>query len=198
MNLSTTIRMLFNALTKPEQHILIGDIPAGHILDIGGGGEGVIAQAGGTRVTPIDKFMSEIHEAREKAMNAHWMTADATQLPCKNDSFDAATMFFSAMYMPSDVKEKVFKETHRVLKTSGELWIWDVNMRQERQVFAIRLQVKFNDTLKIKTIYGVKAKDQSAASICDMLLQTGFEPKVVTQNKHWFLIKAQKQEHIAQ
>jgi ubiquinone/menaquinone biosynthesis C-methylase UbiE len=192
MNLSTTIRMIFNALSKPKQHILIGDIPTGHILDIGGGGEGVIAQAGGTRVTAIDKYMSEIREAREKAMNAHWMAADATQLPCKNDGFDAATMFFSAMYMPNDIKEKVFKETHRILQDSGELWIWDVNMRQESQVFAIRLQVKFNDTLKIKTIYGVKAKDQSAASMCAMLLEAGFEAEVVTQNKHWFLIKARK------
>jgi hypothetical protein len=34
---------------KPMQQILIPDIPEGNALDIGDGGEGVMARAGGTR-----------------------------------------------------------------------------------------------------------------------------------------------------
>lgn len=39
----------------PYQEIIIDEIPSGSIIDIGAGGEGVIAQVGGKRVTAIDK-----------------------------------------------------------------------------------------------------------------------------------------------
>lgn len=67
MNLLSIIQILVNALSKPKQRISIQDLPQGSTLDIGGGGEGVIAQIGGSNVIALDKFMSEIHEAREKA-----------------------------------------------------------------------------------------------------------------------------------
>jgi ubiquinone/menaquinone biosynthesis C-methylase UbiE len=81
MNLLSTVQMIFAALTKPKQHISIQQIPKGLVIDIGGGGEGVIAQAGGARVVAIDKHMSEIHEARGKALDVPWIVADATALP---------------------------------------------------------------------------------------------------------------------
>ena len=190
MKLFSIVQMMFNALTKPKQHILIREIPTGRVIDIGGGGEGVIAQAGGVGVVAIDKYISEIHEAKGKAPDASWMVADATELPCKSHCFDNATAFFSCMYMSRDVKEKVFKETQRVLKNGGEFWIWDVHMVPRSQVFVIRLQVDFHGMHTINTVYGVKAKDQSAESICSLLQETGFESEVITNRKHWFLIKA--------
>ena len=188
----TIIRMIINALVKPKQHILIQEIPKGRVIDIGGGGEGVIAQAGGDRVVPIYKYISEIHEAREKAPDIPWMVADATELPYKSNCFDNATAFFSCMYMPDNVKENVFRETQRVLKKGGEFWIWDVHMAPKSNVFAIRLQVDFHEGHRIRTVYGVKAKDQSAESICSHLQEAGFETEVITNRKHWFLIKAKR------
>jgi ubiquinone/menaquinone biosynthesis C-methylase UbiE len=190
MNFFSIIQMMFNAITKPKQQISIQEIPKGRLLDIGGGGEGVIARAGGARIVAIDKFLSEIHEAREKATEASWMVADATELPFKSQSFDHATAFFSGMYMPNDVKEKVFRETRRVLKTGGEFWVWDAHMSLKSKVFAIRLQVDLPETNTINTTYGVKAKDQSAASISGLLQEAGFETEVISNRKHWFLIKA--------
>ncbi|MCI0478088.1 MAG: hypothetical protein L0Y55_17740, partial [Anaerolineales bacterium] len=67
MKLFSIVQMVFSALTKPKQHILIREIPQGRLLDIGGGGEGVIARIGGAKVVAMDKHVSEIHEARRKA-----------------------------------------------------------------------------------------------------------------------------------
>ena len=150
----------------------------------------MIAQVGGARVVAIDRLRSEIQEAREKALDVPWMVADATALPFSNQCLDNATAFFSCMYMSSDVQEKVFRETRRVLKNGGEFWIWDAHMSPKGRVFAIRLQVDSPDVDTVNTIYGVRAKDQSAASVGSLLRQAGFEPEVITAQKHWFLIKA--------
>jgi ubiquinone/menaquinone biosynthesis C-methylase UbiE len=185
------IQMVFAALVKPMQRIRIRDIPRGRIIDIGGGGEGVIAQAGGAGVVAVDKYLSEIHEARRKAPHSPWVVADADELPFRDNCFDNATAFFSCMYMPDSVKENVFRETRRVLKTGGEFWIWDVRMAARSKVFAVRLEVGFPGNT-IRTVYGVKAKDQSAASICGLLQQAGFDTEVITIRKHWFLISAKR------
>ncbi len=189
MNLFSTVQMIFTALTKPKQHISIQEIPTGRVIDIGGGGEGVIAQAGGARVVAIDKFMSEIHEARGKALDVPWIVANATALPFKSRCFDNATAFFSCMYMSGDVQEKVFTETRRVLKAGGEFWIWDAHIVPKSKVFAIRLQVDSPAMHTINTVYGVKARGQSAAGIGSLLQQAGFEPEVIIERKHWFLLK---------
>jgi len=192
MTLLSTVQMVFDALTKPKQHVLIQEIPKGRVIDIGGGGEGVVARAGGAGVVAIDKLISEIHEAKGKAPDVQWMVADATGLPFKSQCFDNATAFFSCMYMSGDVKEKVFKETRRVLKEGGEFWIWDAHMVPKSQVFAIRLQVDVHGSRTINAVYGVKAKDQSAAGIGSLLQEAGFEAEVITNRKHWFLIKAKR------
>ena len=187
----SVIRMIIAVYVKPKLRIRIQKIPNGSVLDIGGGGEGVIAQAGGAGVVAIDKHMSEIHEARGKAPECPWVVADATELPYGNNCFDNATAFFSCMYMPDNVKESVFRETRRVLKKGGEFWIWDVRMSARGNVFAVRLQVDLREDT-IRTVYGVKAKDQSAASICRQLQQAGFETEIITNRKHWFLINAKR------
>jgi len=190
MKLALVVHMIFNALAKPKQRIVIQETPQGSVIDIGGGGEGVIARAGGAGIVAIDKYASEIHEARDKAPGTPWMVADATEMPCKSHGFDHATAFFSCMYMPDDAKENVFRETRRVLKIGGEFWIWDAHMAPKGNVFAIRLEVEIHDGHTINAVYGVKAKDQSTASICRLLQQAGFETEVITDQKYWFFIKA--------
>ena len=190
MNFWSMIKMMFQAFVKPKRYILMPEIPEGCVLDIGGGGEGVIAQVEGARVIAIDKYMSEIIEARGKAPSAAWLVADGTALPYPNNSIDSATAFFSCMYMPDDVKEKVFRETQRVLMPNAEFWIWDVPMNTKSDVFAFRLQVEIPEITTIKTIYGVKAKDQSAVTICNQLQEAGFGTELIVNNKDCFFIKA--------
>ena len=192
MRLLSIVQMVFNAFRKPKQHVVIQRMPAGRVIDIGGGGEGVIAQAGGAGVVAIDRYMSEIHEAKGKATQAEWMVADATQLPYKNHCLDSATAFFSCMYMTDDVKQKVFREAGRVLKRDGEFWIWDAQIVPRGKVFAIRLRIDVRDERTINTVYGVMAKEQSAAGIAGLLWEAGFESETITNRRHWFLIKARR------
>lgn len=46
MNLISINQMVFNAMKKPKQLIIIQENPKRRIFDIGGGDAGVIAQAG--------------------------------------------------------------------------------------------------------------------------------------------------------
>ena len=192
MSFFTNLQMMFSALTKPQQQVTLSELSPGRILDIGGGGEGVIAQVGGSQVVAVDKLFSEIVEACDKAPTANWLTADATQLPCLKESFAQATAFFSCMYMSNEIKAAVFKETYRVLQPGGEFWIWDVPMSTRSGVFALRLQATLPNQKTITTGYGVRAKDQSAASLGSLLQQAGFKTEISAQHKHWFLLKAQK------
>ena len=94
-----TLSFMFQLATKRMQKIEIESIPEGKIIDIGGGGEGIIAQIGKERVTAIDKFQREIDEAKHKAPEAIWVLADAKKLDFSDEHFDNATSFFSIMYM---------------------------------------------------------------------------------------------------
>lgn len=189
MSFFRNLQMMFSLLTKPQQQVTLPQLPPVRVLDIGGGGEGVIAQAGGSQVFALDKLFSEVGEACHKAPAAHWLVADATRLPCPDGSFSLATAFFSCMYMHNEIKAAVFQETYRVLQPGGEFWIWDVPMNARRGVFALRLQATLPNQKTVSTAYGVRAKDQSAASLGELLQKARFKAETSIQNKHWFLIK---------
>jgi len=67
----------------------------GFVLDIGGGGEGVIGGLAPNRVVAIDRLASELEEARKSGCRCLMATMDASNLQFLNESFDAATAFFS-------------------------------------------------------------------------------------------------------
>ncbi|MCG2786263.1 MAG: hypothetical protein L6461_14290 [Anaerolineae bacterium] len=81
MSFFTNLQMMFSLLTKPQQQVMLPQLSPGLVLDIGGGGEGVIAQVGGSQVVAVDKLVSEIGEARDKSPDANWLAVNATQLP---------------------------------------------------------------------------------------------------------------------
>jgi ubiquinone/menaquinone biosynthesis C-methylase UbiE len=190
MSIIANMRMIIDALVKPEQYISIEETPKGRVIDIGGGGEGIIAQAGGSRIFAVDKFMSEILEAKDKASSSHWLVANAGKLPYSSASFANATAFFSCMYMSEEMKKQVFRETHRALKPGGEFWIWDANIAPKQKAYGIRLHVAFPVQRSTKTMYGTRIKNQSSAAICAQLQEAGFETEVVSNQRHWFFIRA--------
>jgi ubiquinone/menaquinone biosynthesis C-methylase UbiE len=192
MNLLSFVRMIFSAYVKRRQRVVIQEIPPGRVLDIGGGGEGVIGQVGGARVVAVDRLGSEIHEARARGANATWVVADAAQLPLKGHSLDHATAFFSCMFMPEDVLREAFREVEHVLRDGGEFWIWDSKMGARGDAFAIRLRVDIEDRRTINTAYGGRAKEQSAATLAALLREANFETDVRIDTRHWFMIRAKK------
>ncbi|MCE7741567.1 MAG: methyltransferase domain-containing protein [Candidatus Heimdallarchaeota archaeon] len=176
----------------PFQQIVIEKTPDGSIIDIGAGGEGVIAQIGGKRVTAIDKRQDEIDEAIDKAPDANWMVADALNLPFEAEEFDGATSFFCGMYMSNDDKRKSIQEIYRVLKPGGEFWIWDSKIDIDKEQFIIMLTISLPDKEKFNTGYGTRKKDQDEEMYKEYLIEAGFSVEEMTVNKYWFFIRAKK------
>ncbi|MCG3226134.1 MAG: methyltransferase domain-containing protein [Candidatus Heimdallarchaeota archaeon] len=176
----------------PFQEIVIKEIPSGSIIDIGAGGEGVIAQIGNERVTAIDKNRDEIDEAKDKAPKAKWMVADALDLSFENEEFDNATSFFSGMYMSNEDKRKAFKEVHRVIAPGGEFWIWDSKIKIDKERFLIVLTISLPSKDKFNTGYGTSITDQDEKIYEEYLKEAGFSIEEIELNKYWFFIRAKK------
>lgn len=106
-----------------RQDFVVADFQAvGYILDIGGGGEGIIGQMKPTQVIAVDLSRRELEEAPAGPLK---IVMDATDLKFLDASFDTATAFFSLMYMRPEVQQKVFAEVFRVLTRGGRWIIWD-------------------------------------------------------------------------
>ena len=150
---------------------------SGNILDIGGGGEGIIGQRFGKVVTAIDKRKEELDEAEN--CKCKKLVMDATDMTFNDNSFQNCTAFFSLMYMSDDTIMKVFKEANRVLKNKGFFYIWDLKIpervTEKEDIFIISIQVKVNENY-IDTNYGImwKNKKQDNHSIAELACKSGF------------------------
>ncbi|MFX1283468.1 MAG: class I SAM-dependent methyltransferase [Promethearchaeota archaeon] len=176
----------------PSHKITIDSIPDGSVIDIGGGGEGIIAQIGNERITAIDKNQHEIDEAKPNAPTANWILADATDLSYSDGHFDNATTFFSGMYMSMETFGKICEEVYRVLKNNGEFWIWDAKISNDKDLFLIKLEIILPNGKKIKTGYGSRGKNRSLAEIKKTLVETNFHIEITENHEKWFFIKAIK------
>ncbi len=149
----------------------------GAILDIGGGGEGIIGLLKGNRVVAVDTRKDELEEAPEGPIKT---LMDARDLKFLRNSFDCVTAFFSLMYIDPVDHEKVFKEINRVLKPDGKLYIWDITQPVKesdlKQAFAFKLNVVLPSRV-IETAYGARLREQviDVNHYKDVLTLTGFK-----------------------
>lgn len=131
------------------------------ILDIGGGGEGIIGHIYGNRVIAIDKREDELLETNNEAIK---VVMDGTALKFVDETFDVVTLFFSMMYMGTTTQEKVLSEALRVLKKDGILEIWDVPVPKydggEKNVFVTHLDVTYPNG-EVSTSYGIGMSDEA-------------------------------------
>ena len=101
----------------------------GLILDIGGGGEGLVSRIMGSKVCAVDIRMSEIREAQIHGPPANWFVGDGQALCFQDDVFDIITLWFSLGYMSDwSVKRSVLEEAYRVLNEGGKLSILASNI----------------------------------------------------------------------
>ncbi|MFX1418205.1 MAG: methyltransferase domain-containing protein [Promethearchaeota archaeon] len=162
----------------------------GRILDIGGGGEGIIGQFKGEQVVSIDPNKKELEES--PSTRDLKIVMDAKELKFLDNSFETITAFFTFMYIPVNDHKKIFQEIYRVLKANGEFSLWDViipkNINENRDIYVIKLEVKFNDEL-IETGYGVLwNKEQDMNYYINLGKNTGFEIlKSNVENETFFL-----------
>ncbi|MFC2077346.1 class I SAM-dependent methyltransferase [Candidatus Bipolaricaulota bacterium] len=147
------------------------------ILDLGGGGEGVIGQLRGRQVVAIDRRKDELEESAPGPIK---VVADAKELPFLDESFDAATAFFFLMYVPAEDRAAVLREAYRVLRPGAMLHLWDVTIpaRGERTQEAFVVPVKAELPSKtLETGYGIPwdGREMSADSIAQIAQDAGFE-----------------------
>jgi ubiquinone/menaquinone biosynthesis C-methylase UbiE len=126
----------------------------GYILDIGGGGEGIIGQLEGERTIAIDASQRELIEAPDGPLK---IVMDATDLHFLDDTFEVVTAFFTLMYIPGVKHTQVFAEMFRVLAPGGRCLLWDVvcppRTDPEKDILVLPLTVKLPDT-RVSTGYG--------------------------------------------
>jgi ubiquinone/menaquinone biosynthesis C-methylase UbiE len=138
-----------------RQDFVVADFQAvGYILDIGGGGEGIIGQMKPTQVIAIDLSKRELEEAPAGPLK---IVMDATDLKFLDASFDTATAFFSLMYMRPEVQQRVFAEVFRVLTRGGRWIIWDavIPLALENDTRGPAFQFRFQLPAKVvQTGYG--------------------------------------------
>ncbi len=145
----------------------------GFILDIGGGGEGIIGKLNGKQVVAIDTRERELEETENEALK---IVMDATDLKFLPKSFSLCTAFFSLMYIPKDKHFVVFQEIYKTLTENGRFMLWDVRIpkvKEEYKEFIVPLRIQMFDEI-VETGYGVKWHIQDIEYFKSLAQQTKF------------------------
>ncbi len=175
--------------------VVVEDFKAdGCILDIGGGGEGIIGVLKGRQVVAIDLIKRELADAPPGPLK---IVMDARDLKFLDGSFNTATAFFTFTYIQASDHEQVFKELSRVLVPGGRLLIWDVNFPKkadrQREFALFPLTIHLPDKV-VNTGYGVRwpADEQGLSQFASLAQKIGL--KVLKQENRggWFFLELQK------
>jgi len=164
----------------------------GLILDIGGGGEGLVSRIEGSKVCAVDIRMSEIREAQIHGPPSNWFVGDGQALCFQDDVFDIATLWFSLGYMSDwSIKQSVLEESHRVLVKGGRLSILGSKIPKDCEPLIFWGLFTLPDGTVSQTGYGVRGgQGQTLDRIVKLLEKTGFKIQSQEDNTAWFRIQA--------
>jgi SAM-dependent methyltransferase len=184
-------------LVHAKLEVVVPDFPAqGLILDIGGGGEGVIAQLKGKQVVAIDLSKRELVEAPGEPLIK--IVMDARDLKFLDTTFSTASVFFTFMYIDPADHAKIFQELQRVLAPGGRLLIWDAIFPKKTDpgqltvLFPLHIKLPKAD---INTGYGVNLiEEQGIAHFVELAKAAGFDLVAQTSEKGWFHLELKKKD----
>jgi SAM-dependent methyltransferase len=138
----------------PRHEVALQELPIeGPVLDIGGGGEGVIGRLDGDRVLAIDISRPELEMAPGSPVKA---VMDALDMPVVSGSVANVTAFYTLMYFRPDDLDQLFREVRRVVADGGRFLVWDVAKRpcpEDKTILVYPLTVTLPD-VTIRTGYG--------------------------------------------
>lgn len=164
------------------------------IIDLGGGGAGVIGVLRGKQVTAIDLRQEELDEIPNGPIK---VVADARSLPFEDQSFSAASAFYFLMYLNTEDRKKVMEEAYRVIEERGILHIWDTliplpNINEER-IFIVPLKILLANRV-IRTAYGTRwlTNHLDFEKTKDIAAKVGFKILEEHSNNKSFYLKLQK------
>ena len=164
----------------------------GSILDIGGGGEGVIGRVYGQQVIAIDNRQDELDEAPNGFQK---LLMDARNVDFPQESFDHVTFFYSLMYMDRDMQIKALQEAVRVLRTGGCLHIWDSDIESAfPNAFLVELNILLPQE-QLNTCYGIMKEDaeQDSSLFVDLCCAQGLAVDKKSQQDTNFYLSFVKQ-----
>ena len=127
---------------------------------------------------------------------------DARELKFLDKTFDSITSFFTLMYINKADHNKVFTETHRVLKDGGNFTIWDVNIPKYtggiKDIFLVPLEVRLKNK-KIKTAYGISwnQAEQDMEYYINLGKEVGFGVANTEQMDQAYYIKFKKMDRLS-
>jgi len=179
----------------PKLEVAVPDFPAeGLILDIGGGGEGVIGQLKGRQVVAIDLLKQELVDAPDGPLLK--IVMDARALGFLDGAFNTATVFFTFMYIMPPDHAKVFAELHRVLRAGGRVLIWDPTFPDKAAPDKPKIMYPLHVRLpgkELNTGYGVGIREgQGADHFVELAKAAGFEVVTRKDEKGWFFLELKK------
>lgn len=171
--------------------IILNQVINGSILDIGGGGEGVIGRVFTSQVTAIDNRCEELDGfppcCRKRLM-------DASALEYGDGCFENVTFFYSLMYMDQETRKKAISEAARVLCMNGDLYIWDAEIKTVYpEAFVTELDIVLPKE-SIHTAYGIISEnaEQNSEMISALCHEAGLKPEVITEDNGHFFIHLKK------
>jgi ubiquinone/menaquinone biosynthesis C-methylase UbiE len=146
------------------------------ILDLGGGGEGIIGRLRGRQVVAVDIHQQELEESAAGPIK---IVADAKKLPFLDGSFDVATAFFFLMYVPNSDRAFVLAEAHRVLRSGAAFYVWDVAIPpragRTQEMFVVPIKAELPG-MTVETGYGVpwEGREMTVDAIAQIARDAGF------------------------
>ncbi|TFG05035.1 class I SAM-dependent methyltransferase [Candidatus Thorarchaeota archaeon] len=179
----------------PVLRIPLKHIPdEGRVLDIGGGGEGLVSRLEGKRVCAVDVLLNKIREARIYSVESQWIQNDARALAVRDRVFDTVTCWFSLSYLPEvNDKRQVLVEAHRVLKGGGLLSIIGMNIPGNTVKHVFDAEFVLPDDYVSKMSYAVSGgQEQTLEALIELGKETVFQIEGESDHGHWFELSMRK------